>query len=130
MQRGLGAFTFPGTRDRRKKPGVQTGLSGLNSADRLQGGAGPASWAERAEVWAALVGWAERAGVGPRKGVMGREHGRARPGAGAGPNLQAKWVARSGLNSRRGRTGWTVSAGLGRAGWAESAGLDRHKPKK
>ncbi|OWM78233.1 hypothetical protein CDL15_Pgr015052 [Punica granatum] len=113
-----------------RKLGVQIGLGGLNSADRLRGGAGPASSAERAEVWAALMGWAERAGVGSRKDALGQENGRAGPGAGAGPNLRAKRVARSGLNSRRGGTGRIVSAGLGRASWAESAGLDLHKPKR
>ncbi|PKI60796.1 hypothetical protein CRG98_018785 [Punica granatum] len=94
-QRGLGVSTFPGTRD---------GLT-------------------RAEVWAARVGWSERAGVGPWKGALGPEHGRARSSAGAGPNLRAKRVARSEPNSRRGGTGRIVSARLGREDWAESAGL-------
>ncbi|PKI47579.1 hypothetical protein CRG98_032020 [Punica granatum] len=107
-----------------------TGPSGLNSVDRLQGGARPASWTKRAEVWAARVGWADRARVRPQKGALGREHERAGPSAGARPNLRVKRVARSGLNPRRGETSRIISAGLGRAGWAKSAGLDLHKPKR
>ncbi|PKI71142.1 hypothetical protein CRG98_008440 [Punica granatum] len=103
---------------------TRIGSGGLKSADRLQGGAGPASWAECAEVWAALLGWAEPEGVGPRKGVLGREHWRA------GPNLRAKRVARSGLYLRRGGTSRIFSAGLSRASWAESARLDLQKPKR
>ncbi|PKI57559.1 hypothetical protein CRG98_022030 [Punica granatum] len=71
------------------KPGVQIGPGGLNSVDRLQRGAGPASWAGSAKVWAVRLGWAECAGVGPRQGALGREHGRTELGVGAGPNLLA-----------------------------------------
>ncbi|PKI49664.1 hypothetical protein CRG98_029909 [Punica granatum] len=90
------------------------------------------------------IGWAlgRRVGPGVRRsgpcswvGPNARELGRGRArwagstGVGAGPNLRAKWAARSGPNPRRGRTGQIVSAELGRAGWAESARLDLHKPK-
>ncbi|PKI60799.1 hypothetical protein CRG98_018788 [Punica granatum] len=61
--------------------------------------------------------------IGPRKGALSREHGRAGPGAGVGPNLRAKRVERSGPNTRRGGMGRIVSVGLGREDWAKSARL-------
>ncbi|PKI76637.1 hypothetical protein CRG98_002946 [Punica granatum] len=91
-------------------------------------GAVPASWARR-----------ERTGLNARELGRGRERGRAGARtrkAVAGPNLRANWVARSGPNPRRGRTGRAfglgrvVSAGLGRTGWADSIGLDLHKLKR
>ncbi|OWM82680.1 hypothetical protein CDL15_Pgr002255 [Punica granatum] len=96
------------------KPGVQTGPSSLNSADRLQGGAGPASWAGRSDVWATRVGWAERARVGSQKGVLGRALELGRICGRNGSLIQ-------GRNPRRGGTGRIVSARLGRAGWARLA---------
>ncbi|PKI33070.1 hypothetical protein CRG98_046537 [Punica granatum] len=105
---------MPSEREIDSKPGVQTGPSSLNSADRLQGGAGPASWAGRSDVWATRVGWAERARVGSQKGVLGRALELGRICGRNGSLIQ-------GRNPRRGGTGRIVSARLGRAGWARLA---------